>query len=408
LRLDTPFEVSVRICLLTVALSALITVPASAATFTASSDCDRSGCRHAAVLRAAPGERNAVTVTSTAPRVTEIRDSAAPITLGATYLCQEVDAHAVRCTAPEREYINFKILLGDGDDTASSDNANVYGGPGADHLTGQSGTLSGGPGPDELTAGPEGVAFLDDDGARPAQDRYIGSKAPDTLAYRGRDSGVRVDLAGGRVGPDRDAVTDVEDVIGGNGDDVLMGNRADNTLEGEWGADRIVGGAGEDTIYTGIFGGIDEPDRAGPDRVDAGAGKDTVHVTTRQSGGDRIRCGTGHDEVLLTKHRDLLRGCEIVGPGDTLQHARLRERLPSSGAVFLRAPACDCRYGGYVARAGRALVARARGRRGTVRLRLDATGRQLLASRGRLTIAVTYRGEFEQAGFRTVLRLRRP
>ena len=395
-----------RVCLITVAWWLLVTVPASAATVSASSDCDRYGCRHSVVLRGAPGERNAVTVAGAAPRVTDIRDDGAPLEMPAAYLCERVDEHQVRCTAPQGESIDFTVELGDGDDTAGTDGANVYGGPGDDSLTGQSGTLSGGPGPDVLTAGPEGVVFQDDDGPEPAQDRYIGGPSPDTLSYRGRGSGVRIDLARGRVGPDGDVVTDVEDATGGRGGDVLIGTGADNTLEGGGGADRIFGGAGADTIHTGILGGIDSPDRAGPDRVNAGAGRDTVHVTTRQRGGNRIGCGAGRDEVLLAKPRDLVRGCELVGPGDTLQHARLRE-APSSGAVFLEARACDCRRGGYVARVGRTVVARAKGRRGTVRLRLNATGRRLLASRGRLTIAVTYRGEFEHAGFRTVLRTRR-
>src|SRR5687767_894262 len=64
-------------------------------------------------------------------------------------------------------------------------------------------------------------------------------------------------------------------------------------------------------------------------------------------------------QAVLAQRRDLLRGCENVVPGDTLQHVRLRELLPSRGAVFLRARACYCRGGGYVARAGRTVVARA-------------------------------------------------
>ncbi len=313
-----------------------------------------------------------------------------------------MDLHTARCTTPPNDVTDFEIWLGDRDDTAFTDGAWVYGEAGADRLVGQSGMISGGPGPDVLIAGREGVLFADDDGREPARDHYIGSSAPDGISY-GRPGGVRVDLSRSRAGTEEDILSRVDDALGGVGDDVLIGTPASNTLTGGPGADRLVGGAGNDTIYTGISSGLALPDRGGPDVVEAGSGRDTVRITSLHRRGDRIRCGDGSDEVQATGFDDLVRGCELVVPGDTLQHVRLRERLSPIGATFLIAHACMCSGGGYVGRVGRAVVAEARGRPGSVRVRLNALGRRLLAARGRLEISVTYRGESGPAGFRTVL-----
>lgn len=53
----------------------------------------------------------------------------------------------------------------------------------------------------------------------------------------------------------KDGVVDIENAIGGSGNDILIGNDLDNVLEGGGGADVLNGGAGNDTlVFSGEFG----------------------------------------------------------------------------------------------------------------------------------------------------------
>ncbi|MBU8539653.1 S8 family serine peptidase [Falsiroseomonas tokyonensis] len=76
------------------------------------------------------------------------------------------------------------------------------------------------------------------------------------------------------------AGTLIEDAIGGDGNDILRGNAADNRLEGMRGKDRLFGYAGADTLLGGdgddvLTGG------AGGDLLVGGAGLDRVVYTTQ-------------------------------------------------------------------------------------------------------------------------------
>jgi Ca2+-binding RTX toxin-like protein len=147
-------------------------------------------------------------------------------------------------------------------------------------------TLSGGDGNDTLRGGP------DDDTLR-------GGAGRDGVSYYGEPFDVRADLDGARDdGPlgEWDLIgTDVEDLFGGEGDDVLSGNSADNYLYGNGGNDHIRGFGGEDTIYGA----------GGDDKVEGDDSNDQVHGG---DGNDWVRGGSGNDVLLGDADDDLIEG----------------------------------------------------------------------------------------------------
>ena len=210
---------------------------ASAATVTTDESCDRSLCWTSVSFAAAPGEANALTVTHDAAAVTFT--DAVPIQPGKG--CTAIAGGARCATSVNAPLSTLTVKLSDRDDVATLDvPAAVYGGAGNDRITGN-GFLSGGPGTDELIA-TAATAFRDDDGARPARDRYVGSAAEgDGVSYAGRKTAIDIDLR--RSENAGDEFTSIERVEGGNGDDRLIGTEGPNTLAGGPGIDRLNGSA---------------------------------------------------------------------------------------------------------------------------------------------------------------------
>jgi Ca2+-binding RTX toxin-like protein len=81
----------------------------------------------------------------------------------------------------------------------------------------------------------------------------------DTASYRSAASGVIVDLsnatAQNTVGAGEDTLTNFENLIGSDYDDILIGNAEDNSLIGNAGDDTLSGGLGSDTLNGGA--GVD-------------------------------------------------------------------------------------------------------------------------------------------------------
>ena len=164
-----------------------------------------------------------------------------------------------------------------GSDTLSTVE-NLLGGSGPDTLAGDGAVnrLEGGPGADTLAGGG-------------ANDTMVGQAGVDTVTYAGDTAGVKADLEEGRTTgtqSGRDALTSVENLIGGTGPDSLTGNSAANRLEGGQGADFIDAKGGIDTILggpgdDGIIGGN------GADVIDGGAGENTCE---EDADDDRTSC----------------------------------------------------------------------------------------------------------------------
>jgi len=255
------------------------------------------------VYHAARGERNHVTLqevslSGSASSVWEVRDSGAVIT--ATAPCAAVDAHTARCTGLffPNPIGGYRVRLGDGDDTlsvvpttASTDVGWVVvdGGAGddvlfggktdfalGDILSGGGGTdeLHGGPGPDELS---DGDRSHGSSGARaPDRDILDGGSGVDTVSYRQRTAPVEVDLAdkgGDGERGERDALTGIESIVGGQARDRLAGDARANSIDGAGDSDRLIGRGGDDVLISGATN-------------KCGAGRDTVRTDSLFYGRD--------------------------------------------------------------------------------------------------------------------------
>lgn len=132
------------------------------------------------------------------------------------------------------------VLIGDAGDNI------LQGGAGDDTLNGGAGndTLLGGDGDDKIIGGHgEG------------DDNIDGGTGNDTVSYTSAVAGIVVNLETGVAFGDPaigvDSLNAVENVIGGQANDLLVGNAAANRFEGGMGDDVVLGGAGDDEIFGG-------------------------------------------------------------------------------------------------------------------------------------------------------------
>jgi Ca2+-binding RTX toxin-like protein len=216
--------------------------------------------------------------------------------------------------APDRPTLSVLIDGGPGNDTLSANRGMVVGGAGNDTLSGE--FLAGGPGDDRL-AGTETDNVLD---GGPGADLLKGMGGIDRTTYADRTEGVHVTIDGrsddGAPGEGDDVET--EDVNGGAGSDVLLGDDGRNRLTGLCGDDRLTGGGGGDVLQGG----------AGADVIDGGAGDDIVYAgagpfaqppppaapcdAEPSDGSDLVACGAGDDLALAGAGDRVAADCERV------------------------------------------------------------------------------------------------
>jgi Ca2+-binding RTX toxin-like protein len=197
-------------------------------------------------------------------------------------------------------------------DCVGVDVENVIGTNGNDTLTGSS------PGKYVDKAAffePRGANVLDGRGGNDllnglgGPDVLIGGEGKDTVDYSWETKPVTAQIGGGATSGSADDIAaetgkgdsimpDVENIIGGSGNDVLIGSTGDNNIQGGPGDDTIKGGGGNDVLDGGdgndtILGG-DGADQLiggpgndflngglGADRIDGGPGSDTVDYSNR-------------------------------------------------------------------------------------------------------------------------------
>jgi Ca2+-binding RTX toxin-like protein len=301
-----------------------------------------------------PGETNTVTMTPAAPEV-EITDAGATITAGAG--CTSLDPNTVRC---EHEIGWIEVLLGDGDDVltlsrvrlegavfrgqdgndtlvtggGSGSLERLFGGPGNDTLRGRRGSdfLNGGPGADILSGG----TSVDYGGLR------IFTPSIDTVTYEGRTSDVFADPDGvaddGEAGEGDMLEDDVEQLVGGSGNDVLVGitaegriggekrlfgsqlygRRGNDILRGARAGDLLIGGRGQDDLR-GNRGQDRVKGGRGNDRLVGGAGRDAIGggdgrdlLLARDGRADGVNGGSGNDSARIDVDLDRLRRVETI------------------------------------------------------------------------------------------------
>lgn len=175
------------------------------------------------------------------------------------------------------------VLQGRGGNDAlygEAGNDKLYGGAGNDGHSDGSGTDSvwGGSGNDSFTNGTGNDKFYGeagDDRFNSKQqvgkdaDLYLGGAGVDSAGYAEYKSPVSVDLDGkkgddGRKGEGDTIGADVENLLGGHGNDRLVGNSKANDIDGREGNDAVYGEGGNDTLLG----------RTGVDKLYGGAGDD--------------------------------------------------------------------------------------------------------------------------------------
>ncbi|HEV2774044.1 MAG TPA: calcium-binding protein, partial [Solirubrobacteraceae bacterium] len=368
---------------------------------------------------AGPGERNQIVLAqalASRPPAMIVADAGAPVQAGAG--CTAIDQHTASCLA----YYAY-VDAGDGDDSVTVHpsvgfelhtrfNPYVRGGDGRDVLAGH-GELAGGPGDDVLSCsepcegslllggagsdvlrGGNGDDVLSGDGDGPPQLRVIdtvitesgpagndtidGGGGRDRIRFDGRAAGVRVDLAAGTAtgaAGDRDRLAGIEDAIGGDGDDILLGDGGANQLEGDAGDDRVAGRGGNDYLLGDLVpdtndfsitftpgsdgadtlrGGLgDDVLDAGRERGDAFSGGPGADVLRNDLGGNMparsVRCGDGRDIVDFAPVGQRLTGCEQLRTAFGLRMAIRPQRRAGGRLRFAwtcqRGPACAIAIG---------------------------------------------------------------
>ena len=211
------------------------------------------------------------------------------------------------------------VLGGRGQDT-------IYGGWGNDTLDGGTGVneLDGRGGDDVLRAGGD-------------TDDIRGGFGTDTVDYADRTESINVtldDVAGdGRSPPQGDAVvlvvfvperdnvhSDIENVLGGAGDDEITGNRFNNVFSGGGGHDLLFGGFGRD-ILNGNAGKDRLVGGAQGDLLIGGAGNDTADYSDHAEGVFVTLDGVANDGL----YEPIVRGfipAAVPASGDDLFHTR--------------------------------------------------------------------------------------
>ncbi|MDQ6437245.1 calcium-binding protein [Mesorhizobium sp. LHD-90] len=190
---------------------------------------------------------------------------------------------------------DFTVTLFDvkADFTGTAGSDVVFGSASADKLLGEGGNdfLIGGKGNDTL-AGRDGDDVLS---GGEGSNYLSGGSGRDTVSYAGSASGVWVQLMDlwGDNGSGVDTYNSIENIIGSDHGDTLMGNDGANLIIGGGGANYLHGHGGNDRLIGGDFANIFYGD-AGNDVLIGGAGNDTFRGG---QGADQIDGGGGSDDV---------------------------------------------------------------------------------------------------------------
>jgi hypothetical protein len=325
-----------RSALLTVALLTTVLAPAAAHASTVSLDSQlvphpKGGQILTAtfMVRAAPGERNDLTIRwdsdplKPAEASLIVTDATAPLHPGAG--CAPAAAGGLACPLPSWAWLTATADLGDGDDRLTMiGSLGIYamGGPGDDRLDATHASavrLSGDDGGDVLLGSRSTDELIG--GAGP--DAISGGNGIDTVYYADHAAGVSVRLGGstdnGSPGEGDSIADDVEQAIGGAGNDVIVGTDGPNLLIGGGGDDHLEGLGGDDFVWGGSNDAT-TPDLPAADAVLGGDGDDELSATGR---GSLLDGGAGADRLTAA-------GEVVVRPGPGTDHV-----LAQQGGVYI-------------------------------------------------------------------------
>lgn len=212
-----------------------------------------------------------------------------------------------------------------------SENDRLRGGTGHDSLFGSLGddSLAGGQGNDILDGQSDNDILV----GGPGNDTLVGGAGSDTAYFGFLGTALRFSLAESgaqsiSAAEGADVVQEVENLVGGAGNDILTGDARDNRLEGGAGQDVLSGGAGNDSLLGG----------AGNDSLSGGAGDDVYGV---DDVGDRVveQAGQGNDTLLASitltlpaevENLQLVSGVLLNGTGNALANILTGNEAPNT------------------------------------------------------------------------------
>ncbi|MFO0291131.1 MAG: beta strand repeat-containing protein, partial [bacterium] len=183
-------------------------------------------------------------------------------------------------TGPQDTGEGTDVLIGIENLVGGAGNDDLFGNAGNNQLDGGTGNdfLNGGVGNDTLIAG-AGDDFLD------------GAAGTDTAVFGAGNNTVNLTSTSPQdTGEGEDTLRNIENLVGGDGDDSLIGDAGNNQLDGGTGNDTLEGGAGNDTLIGG----------AGTDTAIFGAGNNTVNLnlTTGQDTGEGTDVLSGIENLV--------------------------------------------------------------------------------------------------------------
>lgn len=138
-------------------------------------------------------------------------------------------------------------------------------------------TFVGGAGKDVIIGG-DGVDVMM---GGPGHDKIDGGAGGDVVTYGDKHKGISVTLNGShwvnvKVGGSvEDKIRSIENVVGGAGNDRLVGDGKDNTLIANGGSNTLIGGSGHDGLWAGL----------GKSTMTGGSGSDTFVLKYAPDGG---------------------------------------------------------------------------------------------------------------------------
>lgn len=155
---------------------------------------------------------------------------------------------------------------------------------------------------------------------RDGADEYHGGPGSDWIHYAGRTAGITVvadDLANDGEAFERDFIrSNVENIVGGAGDDRFFSGAANSRYEGGPGNDRLEGGAGNDTLTGG----------PGVDTLIGDTGQDSLSAQDGER--DIVSCGADVDFASRDAIEAKVSGCE----SDQIGVLRLSDRSVTAKA----------------------------------------------------------------------------
>jgi Ca2+-binding RTX toxin-like protein len=183
----------------------------------------------------------------------------------------------------------------------------IHGGDGNDTEKGGSGN--------DMLFGDNGDDLLD---GRGGNDDTHGGAGVDTADYSDRTANLNISLDdvnndGGPGGHDN-IHSDIENVLGGYGNDMIVGSAADNMICGGGGDDVIKGLGGNDNLDGGVGGVAVYAQNTGNDRIEGGDGNDIINAS--DYGNCSMYGGAGNDWIYGWQGNDYIDG----GDGDDVCH----------------------------------------------------------------------------------------